>query len=168
MKESFSMTAILQIVVLFILLFTAIMALTINNSNAFGIKDELLSVIELNNGNYLAEGGYRLSDEMVEKLTEAAYRTTGECETGFTGFDRSGNLVNGDASICIREVNATADYDNWLTGILDPENKGMVAKDDFINGKYYQIVVFYQLDLPIIKQIYNFKSRGETKIIYSE
>ena len=44
MKESISMTAIFQIVILFILLFTAIMALTIHNSNAFGVKDEIVNI----------------------------------------------------------------------------------------------------------------------------
>ena len=53
MKESISMTAIFQIVILFILLFTAIMALTINNSNAFGVKDEIVNILELNGGKYL-------------------------------------------------------------------------------------------------------------------
>ena len=42
----------------------------------------------------------------------------------------------------------------------------MVATDDFVKGTYYQITVFFQLDLPVVKQIYNFQSKGETKIIY--
>ena len=54
MKEAVSATTIFQIVILFILLFTAIMCLTINNSNAFGIKDEIINIIEMNNGNYLS------------------------------------------------------------------------------------------------------------------
>ena len=43
MRESISITTIFQIVILFILLFTAIMALTINNSNAFGVKDQIVN-----------------------------------------------------------------------------------------------------------------------------
>ena len=44
----------------------------------------------------------------------------------------------------------------------------MVATEDFKSGSYYQVAVFYQLDLPIIKQIYNFQTVGETKIIYTD
>ena len=48
MKESVSVTTIFQIVILFILLFTAIMCLTINNSNAFGVKDEIINIVKKN------------------------------------------------------------------------------------------------------------------------
>ena len=44
MRETMSITAIFQIFILFILLFTAIMCLTINNSNAFGVKDSIINV----------------------------------------------------------------------------------------------------------------------------
>ena len=65
-----------------------------------------------------------------------------------------------DASICIREVNATSGLDNYLQDILGDT----VAVGDFKTGKYYQIVVFFQLDIPIVKQVYNFESKAETKI----
>ena len=45
MRESISITTIFQIFILFVLLFTAIMALTINNSNAFGVKDSIVNAI---------------------------------------------------------------------------------------------------------------------------
>ena len=66
MKESMSITAIFQIVIVFILLFTAIMALTINNSNAFGIKDEVINILENNGGNY--KNGDTLDDEILDLI----------------------------------------------------------------------------------------------------
>ena len=73
-------------------------------------------------------------------------------------------MVNSDqqAAICIREVNATEGVDNYLNRVL----QGNVATGEFMPGKYYQIEVFFQLDLPVVKQIYNFKSKAETKVIY--
>lgn len=166
MKEALSVTTIFQIVILFILLFTAIMALTINNSNAFGMKDEIISYIEANNGNYLNEDKSGLNEELVEKLANASYRTTGKCEDGedTKGYSRTGEELtsNENASICIKKIKATDEVDKFLSEELND----MVATDDFVKGTYYQITVFFQLDLPVVKQIYNFQSKGETKIIY--
>lgn len=162
MRESISITTIFQIVILFILLFTAIMALTINNSNAFGIKDQVVNILETNQGRY--KEGESLDQEIVDLLASTSYRNTGKCSDGFTGFDRNGAMVNSDqqAAICIREVNATEGVDNYLNRVL----QGNVATGEFMPGKYYQIEVFFQLDLPVVKQIYNFKSKAETKVIY--
>ena len=162
MRESISITTIFQIVILFILLFTAIMALTINNSNAFGIKDQVVNILETNQGKY--KTGESLDQEIVDLLASTSYRNTGKCSDGFTGFDRNGAMVNSDqqAAICIREVNATEGVDNYLNRVL----QGNVATGEFMPGKYYQIEVFFQLDLPVVKQIYNFKSKAETKVIY--
>ena len=167
MKEGLSITTIFQIVILFILLFTAIMALTINNSNAFGIKDQIINVIEANNGNYLSENGEELSDEIIDLISKTSYRTTGHCDEGYTGYQRNGTRVNSneEASVCIREVAATSEIDSHLSDIL---GDGLVATEDFIPGKYYQVVVFFQLDLPVVKQIYNFQTKAETKIIYDK
>ena len=167
MKEALSVTTIFQIVILFILLFTAIMALTINNSNAFGMKDEIISYIEANNGDYLNEDKSGLNEELVEKLANASYRTTGKCanEEGTKGYSRTGEELtsNENASICIKTIDATDEVDSFLEETL---GEGMVATSDFVKGTYYQITVFFQLDLPVVKQIYNFQSKGETKIIY--
>lgn len=166
MKESISLTTILQIVILFILLFTGIMALTINNSNAFGVKDRIVNIIEQNNGNYLGNDG-KLSDEIVETIAETSYRTTGVCDydEGYQGYSRTGEEVTSGkkAAVCIKEVHATDELESYLTR---EENLGdTVALGDTLNGSYYQIVVFFQLDIPLVNQIYNFSTKGETKLI---
>ncbi len=176
MRETMSITAIFQIFILFILLFTAIMCLTINNSNAFGVKDSIINVIEANEGLYL-DGG-NLSQEIVDVIAETSYRTSGKCpevydysgalsENQYQGFDRNGNALTSDSSnaaVCIRRVNVTDEFDEYLlnhTGL-----GGKVATEDFIEGYYYQIVVFFQLDIPVIKQVFDFQTKGETRIIY--
>ena len=166
MKEAVSATTIFQIVILFILLFTAIMCLTINNSNAFAVKDEIVNIIESNNGKYLDDDNRNLSEEIVELLANTSYRTTGVCDDEYTGYQRNGQPVgdNERAAVCIKKVSVTDYLDNYLNDELD----GMVATEDFKSGSYYQVAVFYQLDLPIIEQFYNFQTVGETKIIYTD
>lgn len=167
MKEAVSATTIFQIVILFILLFTAIMCLTINNSNAFGIKDEIINIIEMNNGNYLSNDNVSLNEEIVEAIANNSYRTTGVCDSTFDGFERNGEPVSrGEkASVCIKKIEVTYGIDKYLDSIL---GSGSYADDEFVTGSYYQVVVFYQLDIPVIKQIYDFTLKGETKIIYLE
>ncbi len=164
MKESISVVSIFQIVILFILLFTAIMCLTINNANAFGIKDEITNLLELSDGEFLEND--KLNSEIINTMENSAYRTTGKCAEGYTGFQRDGTKVsgNGAASICIRCVAVSDEVTNYLNTILD--NK--VASQGKVKSFYYQIEVFYQLDLPVIKQVYDFKTKGETKLLYND
>ena len=90
MKESISITTIFQIFILFVLLFTAIMCLTINNSNAFGVKNEILNIIEANNGVYEGDNG-NLSEDIIDTINETSYRTTGTCPDEYQGYQRNGS-----------------------------------------------------------------------------
>lgn len=161
MKEAIGGVSIFQIVILFILLFTAIMCLTINNANAFQVKDEIVNVIELNNGKITSSNG-KLTTEIIDVIEATSYRTRGNCPNDYVGFDRNGNKVNDgkNAAICIRCVNTTDDIKN----VLGNKFKKQGSK---VNSAYYQVLVFYQLDLPVIRQIYDFTSKGETKLLYS-
>lgn len=172
MREGISMTAIFQIVIIFIVLFAAIMALTINNSNAFGVKDEIINAIESNNGEFFTNSNGYLSDEIVQPMKDASYRISGKCPTvdtydtedDYHGYDRNGKPVGQSehAAVCIRKVNVMSKIDDYYYNKFGIK----VARNDFYEGYYYQIVVFYQLDLPIINQVYNFQTKGETKIFY--
>ena len=168
MKDSISITTIFQIFILFVLLFTAIMCLTINNSNAFGVKDSIVNAIESLDGNYL--DGPNLNEEIVKVIQETSYRTSGTCPDDYKGFDRAGNAVSSgssDAAVCIKEVQATKGLDDYLSS---PSGGGLgntVAVDDFVEGSYYKVMLFFQLDIPIMKQVFNFNTTGETRIIYN-
>ena len=165
MKEAVGGVSLFQIVILFILLFTAIMCLTINNANAFQIKDEITNIIELNDGNILDSKG-NLNTQIKDAITGSSYRTSGHCDDGYIGYDRDGNKVNAGerASVCIKCINVTTDVDSYLKTTL---GSGNVATQGQVNGYYYQVVVFYQLDIPVVNQVYDFKTKGETKIIYN-
>ena len=177
MKESISMTTIFQIVILFILLFTAIMCLTINNSNAFGVKDELVNIIELSGGNFLVNdgGGNRLNDEMVETIAQEQYRVTGSCDklnqelgdssNPYIGYRKDGMPVSSGekASVCIREVNVR----DAMEDVLNQSGVNFIP-GEALNGSYYQVVVFYQLNVPVIESVYNMQTKGETRIIYNK
>ena len=69
MRESIGTTWVLQLVILFILLFVGFLTLSLNYSKSYKVKNELLSVIEKYEGlttdsvkiinNYLSKNGYK-------------------------------------------------------------------------------------------------------------
>lgn len=172
MKESISLTTIFQIVILFILLFAGIMALTINNSNAFGVKDEIANIIQYNEGNIIENnsGNYVLSEDVVDTIAQTSYRTTGKCETdsGYIGFDLDGKQSKSDRSIiCVKCVNVSEEFDDYFSKELGVSAGQGYLKGETLPSYYYEVVVFYQLDLPVIKSAFNVKTKAETKLMYS-
>lgn len=158
MREAIGGTWIFQIVIFFILLFTGYMCLSINHSKAFNVKNEIVKAIE-------REGGANLENpendaaiqSIVEYLKKTSYRTTGKCLddvkdkagnviTHYTGYNREGKLDNSNPSFCIAKQSVSS-------------GEGMPDRS------YYRIVVFYQLDLPIFRSVFQFRITGDTKVM---
>ena len=106
MREAIGGISIFQIVIFFILLFTGVMCLTINHSKAFGVKDEIITIIENEPLGSTSTSSFGLSestmDKIAEHLKDAGYRITGNCPNGYQGYNREGNPTNNDASFCIK------------------------------------------------------------------
>ena len=119
MKEAIGGVSLFQIVIVFLLLFTGVMCLTINHSKAFGVKDEIINIIQEEKlASYGTTSDYALTsdtiDDIVEHLSEAGYRITGRCPSSeWIGYDRNGSKVTNDsAAFCIRAVDVSDSYHN--------------------------------------------------------
>lgn len=151
MREAIGGTWIFQIVIFFILLFTGFMCLSINHSKAFNVKDMIVKEIERQEGINLSNPE---SDEAIQNivkyLKETSYRTTGTCPSDYIGYNRDGQLDSRNSAFCLRAVSKerVSQFGNELPIMT-----------------YYQIVVFYQLDLPIFSAVFNFRVSGDTRII---
>lgn len=147
MREAIGGTWLFQIVIVFVLLFTGFMCLTINHSKAFNVKNTIVKAIEREEGVNLSNP---TEDEAIKKivayLKEASYRTTGNCPKDYIGFNRDGGLDSKNSAFCIKK---------------EPVRSG----SEFPDMSYYRVVVFYQLDLPIFNEVFNFKVTGDTKVI---
>ncbi len=150
MREAIGGTWLFQIVIAFVLLFTAFLCLSINHSKAFNVKNMIVNTIEREE--YIDLDNPK-DDKAIKRITnylkETSYRTTGKCPTGYTGINRDGNKDNHNSAFCIK---------------LQDTRKNN-AKDELPVMGYYRIVVFYQLDLPIFNNIFNFKVTGDTRIL---
>lgn len=156
MRDSISGVFLFQITILFLLVFTAIMSLTINHSKAFAVKSNVLIAIE--NEGYIDLNAYSLPTELTDAMTKDSYRSVGECSDGFTGFDRNGNRNQNNPSICIKRIH--------INDMTDKLPSGSYLPSDGDKGSYYQIEVFYKIEFPVLRDVFNFSLLGETKTLY--
>ena len=168
MKESFGVVQIFFLVIILVIVFAGIMSLTMNHSNAFTVKDQLISIIEKNGGFDVTKeldnegSGYEPLEEIVEELVTQSYRQTGKCPDTDTrdvtdpkrywvgAYTRDGKLVVDDKvkpSFCI---------------VKTPGNN----TNGSINIYYYKVIVFYHLDLPVIGGLFQFSAIGESRALY--
>lgn len=152
MREAIGGTWLFQIVIFFVLLFTGYMCLTINHSKAFSVKNMMVKEIERQEGVNLQNPE---SDPAITKivayLKSASYRTTGTCPDEYTGYNREGRIDSRNAAFCIQEKEVRQETSRYPS--------------EMPQMKYYRILVFYQLDLPIFRSAFNFKVSGDTKIL---
>lgn len=169
MKEAFGGISLFQIVVLFLLLFTGVMCLTINHSKAFGVKDEIINAIEAGVlASYSVNENYELDNNtvnnIIENFNEVGYRISGDCPEGWNGYNRNGTKTQNDAAFCVRAVIVEEAFHKDIEEKCE-NGKCQTTYGDFPSMVYYDVILFYQLDIPIIKQVFDLKLYGSTKII---
>ncbi len=160
MRDSISGIWLFQIVIAFILLFAGLMSVTMNKAKAFAVKNEIVNIVEKNNGVDITKAS--LPADLVSAMTNDSYRTVGKCPTddaSYQGFDREGKKNNSSPSICIKKISHN---DNLGYGSTND-----IARDKD-NSCHFKVIVFYKLDLPVLKQILNFSLNGETKELRSK
>ena len=173
MREAIGGTWIFQIVIAFILLFTGFICLSVNRSKAFAVKDQIVQVIQSYNGINVETGSYDDSKmdafyDIVNYIKASSYRNTGvkpEDEkigdevAPYYCFTRDGRPSrDNNATFCIAPISVKD----------DACNVSMDCEKELPSMKYYKVVVFYQLDIPIFHDLFNFKVVGDTKTMFGE
>ena len=165
MKTAIGSISLFQIVIVFLLLFAGIMCLTINHSKAFSVKDQIINIIE-------TEG--TIDQETIDKITafinEAGYRIEGNCPNDdnnkYQAYARDGKEAStNNAAYCLKEINV-ADYYNDSLKELCKNNACITTSGDYPEIVYYEVIVFYQLDIPLLKDAINLKLEGSTKLLF--
>ena len=153
MREAIGGYSLFNLVIIFVLLFTGYISISINHSKAYNVKNEIVNIIK-NQGGICSSGTgvcKNFRDQITDYFKEANYRNTNTCKDGFYGFDREGNSLGYEAEnayFCVKGIKAN-------------------TSSELPNSLYYQVEVFYNLDLPIIKQFFRFSVMGETTNIYA-
>ena len=152
MKESIGGVTLFNIVIVFVLLFAGYISMSINYSKAYNVKNEILNIIR-NQGGVCTSSTrdntncYNFAEQITDYFREANYRSTGSCDDGWVGYNREGLIDNNNPAFCVTAVRAN-------------------SNSELPNALYYQVKVFYQLDLPVINSLFEFSIYGETARIY--
>ena len=127
-------------------------------NKAYKVKNEIINIIQKNNG-FDEEALKQIQDYMAK----VGYRTIGNCDANennttsnrWYGAGVTGNNVDvGTGAFCIRKVTSSSIDETDYTNAQFPESV------------YYQIKVFYSIDLPIVRRLFTFANKGSTKRLY--
>ena len=145
MRESIGSTWILQLVIVFMLIFVAFLALSINYTKAYKIKNELLSIIEKYEGLNSKDNG---SISIINNyLRYNSYGTMGTCDAesfGATSLDSNSLVPTSDNTkyyYCIKKINT--------------------SNMTFPDRASYEIETFFKFNLPLLGDIFTFRVTGE-------
>lgn len=146
MREATGSTWVLQIMIVFILLFAAYLALTINYSKSFKVKNETISIIERQQG--FTEDAHRLVNSY---LTSVGYNAMGSCDRNGEWYGIS-SLENLKAELavpgekyyyCVQKINGYREQSSSTRS-------------------YYKVRLFYKFDLPVIGPMFTFNVDGKS------
>lgn len=146
MRQAIGTTWILQLVIIFMLIFVAFLALSINYTKAFKIKNELVTIVEKYEGVTQGENSpvYLLNNY----LRYNNYTVMGKCNEGDWGNQ------NLDEPI-LEEVKTNERYYYCVRKIDDStESSPYKAK--------YKVRIFFKFSLPVIGDIFTFSVEGTT------
>ena len=146
MKSAFGATLIFQIVIVFVVIFTGYICISINQAKAFNMKNEIVKAVE----RFAPDlDSPEFQNYIKESLSKEGYRLTGDCSrigSEYIGYNEAGIESGTNGAFCIAKV--------------DIPSSGSLTRS------YYKVVTFYQLEIPIIQSLFQLKATGETKIIY--
>lgn len=151
MRESVGSTMSLQVIILFILIFSAFLILVINYSRAYMVKNEMLTIIEKYDGISDNSDAIKITNNY---LKEKGYKTKGYCPSSWYGATE---LEGSRESIELAKDNKRYYY--CFNEICHKDHDS-----DFYDSCYTKMKVFYKFNLPILGDFKTFDVDGRTNV----
>ena len=142
MREAIGASWIMIIVMTFIALFSGYLALSINYSKAFRVKDGIVDRIEKHSG----LNADALSD-ITDLINEIGYNAKGKCDMLETGYFADYVGIN-RTQVVPRPSTGTYNYCVSKVKAYNPAGQ--------LTAAYYQVVVFFSLSLPLMDNFSQF------------
>ena len=174
MRESIGGTWTMQIVIVFILFFVAFITLTINYTRAFKVKNEIISIIEREDGfTYSAsnkiQDGAGARELIASYLTNNGYSAKGRCDLNWTGVTSIDINKADDDSIyqLVDDAHKNDKYYYCIQKIQVPvKGKANPEKYNYNNRAYYRVRLFFKFSIPVFGDLTTFKVEGESLEVY--
>lgn len=165
MKEAIGSSYIFVICLVFIILFTGYIAISVNYNKAFITKDYLVSKIEDTPGGY-DDGALR--EDLETYLTSQGYVAEGKCEPTITEKTLDGESITTSWNRvgCLRQK---PNDSNICGACIYKKEIDSTAMDDIRTDRsYYKVYTFFKFDLPVVNVLMNFKIGGTTKYVFTD
>lgn len=151
MKQTIGATWVFQLVIIFTLIFAAYIALTINYSKSFRVKNEVVSIVEKSQG--FTDDGIKLVNNYLQS---SGYKTMGKCQLSTDAITYGvSDLSPENASNSAEKAVIGKDYYYCFTKIY-------VNHAYFKTRAYYRVSLFFKFDLPVLGDIYTFDVDGQS------
>jgi len=142
MREAIGGSWLFGLVITFIVFFASFLAISINYSKAFNVKNNMVDLISKYEGN-----NCQARKKITEYLYTEGYIVPGTCPEDYTGYNQNGEESSGKSLYCIK-------------------SEKISSEKTTLNKKYYRVVVFFKIDLPMFGNLTTFQVKGETESIY--
>lgn len=147
MREAIGGTWVTQLVIVFMLIFVAFLALSLNYTKAFKVKNQLMTIIEQQEG--VTSGDNGSIAIMNNYLKGNAYGVMRACEIDSYG------VSNLNSSSIERVTSNSKKYYYCIKKIAAPSSNH--------EGKvYYKVNIFFQFNLPVLGDLFTFGINGST------
>ncbi|MDE6284890.1 MAG: hypothetical protein K2M17_04020 [Bacilli bacterium] len=148
MREVSGTTWTFQIIILFILIFACFLTLVLSYSKAYIAKNEMLSIIEKYEGITLDNGSKIGSLTIINSyLSDRGINTRGSCPASEGRIDWYG----------VKNYDGTYEKSTGGSGYLY-----CFSLNGTTGKQYYNVMLFYKFNLPVIGEIAKFKVKGRT------
>ena len=151
MREAIGGTWMMGIVVFFIVLFTGYLALSVNHSRAFNVKNAIIEIIEKHDGHTICA-----QEEIRCYLLNVGYATGGNCTALPERADNEAVLDQWNDNVW----EGQGSFTGGSAYCLMRHETRVVHRQ-----AYYSVAVFFRVDLPILRGVFNFPIFGETRTI---
>jgi len=161
MKEAIGGTWLFGIVIVFIVFFTTFISFSTNYARVFKVKDEVLTIIERYKGvnsssvkkinDRLSNIGYSGKGKCVDTSGEQSYYSDHYSKWLGCNGDEEPIINSNKSNYCIRKY------------VISSDDIGPTGHP---RSAYYQVVVFFELDWPVVGSLFNTRVDGETSVIH--
>ncbi len=149
MREAIGSTFLFNLMIIFIFFFAAFLAIAINYSQAFSVKNKVINMIEQYEGT-----SREAQNEIFNQINTYGYYREKNCECGTDlSCSRINEKVDGGT---IQNINGTP-----LKGLCVRKFTTGANNTDV----YYSVTTYVGFNLPFIGNLITFPVKGETKII---
>ncbi len=156
MREAIGGTWITQLIIIFMLVFVAFLALALNYTKAFKVKNEILTIIEKREG--ITTGENSTIALINNYLKNNAYRVQKNCEVGSYG------VASLDSPTITEVRNKSVKYYYCISKMKSPTSNYPTNNNN--KGKvFYKVDIFFYFNLPVLGDLFTFDISGSTNNI---